>query len=78
MCSTCNYTMYDKVTELPEKQTDKPKEWLEQSLGFGSLVIRCDTNGKNYRLAVKGERNSEFKLYSCPTCRKFLWDYYIR
>ena len=73
MCSTCNHTTFNKIIESPEKPTDKPKEYLEQSLGFGSLLIRCDTNGKNYRLAVKDERNSEFKLYSCPTCRKALY-----
>lgn len=60
MCSTCNHKTYTKVTEQ--------KEWLEKGLGFGSLLIRCDPNGRNYRLAVKGEGNSEYKLYSCPSC----------
>lgn len=66
MCSTCNHTTYDKIGE-------KPNERLEQSLGFGSLLIRCDLDGKNYRLAVKDQWNSEFKLYACPTCQKKLW-----
>ena len=67
MCVTCDYTTYEKI-KVPVK--DKFQEHLEQSLGYGSLVIRCDTNGKNYRLAVKNEQNSEFKLYACPTCTK--------
>ena len=73
MCSTCDHTTFTRVVETSEKANDKPKEWLEQSLGFGSLLIRCDVDGKNYRLAVNGERNSEFKLYRCPTCGKEVW-----
>ena len=73
MCSTCNHTTYNRITEPPVKPNDKPKEYLEQELGFGSLVIRCDVDGKNYRLAVKGEHNSEFKMYRCPTCGKEVW-----
>lgn len=41
---------------------------LEQGLGMGSLVIRCDMNGQNYKLAVNGEPKSEFVIYRCPTC----------
>ena len=66
MCNTCNHTTYEKVGE-------KPDEKLEKELGFGSLLIRCDLDGKNYRLAIKNERNSEFKLYACPTCQRKLW-----
>ncbi len=57
MCSTCDYRKF-------ENKDGK----LEQSLGMGSLIIRCDVNGKNYRLAVKEETKSEFVLYRCPTC----------
>ncbi len=57
MCSICDYRNF-------ENKNGK----LEHSLGMGSLVIRCDQNGKNYRLAVKGEPKSEFILYRCPTC----------
>lgn len=57
MCSTCDYEGF-------ENKNGK----LEQALGMGSLIIRCDKNGKNYRLAVKDEPKSEFVLYWCPTC----------
>lgn len=62
MCSTCNYKMY-------EKNNGK----LETKLGMGSLIICCDLNGKNYKLAVKNEPKSEFVLYNCPTCGKKLY-----
>ena len=65
MCSTCNPKNFEKVSiEANGRVTEK----LEQSLGYGNLVIRCDTNGKNYLLAVKGESKSEFRMYRCPTC----------
>ena len=52
MCSTCNYKNFEKISiEANGRVTEK----LEQSLGYGSLVIRCDTDGKNYFLAVKGD-----------------------
>lgn len=70
MCSTCNYKTYEKVTI---QSGDKSEEKLQQSLGMGSLMIRCDTNGTNYCLLVKDEPKSEFRLYSCPTCGKKLW-----
>lgn len=62
MCSTCNYKTFDKVNVK-----------LQQSLGMGSLLICCDNNGRNYKLAVKGEEKSEFCLYNCPTCGKKLY-----
>lgn len=62
MCSTCNYKLF-------EKNNDK----LQNSLGLGSLLIRCDENGKNYKLAVNGEPKSEFILYHCPTCGRKLY-----
>lgn len=57
MCSTCNYNLYESKDGR-----------LEKHLGMGSLVIRCDLNGKNYKLAVNNEPKSEFALYRCPTC----------
>lgn len=62
MCSTCNYKDYEEVGGK-----------LEQSLGNGSLLIRCDLDGRNYKLAIKDERNSEFVLYKCPTCGRKLY-----
>lgn len=62
MCTTCNYKNYEEVNGK-----------LEQQLGIGNLVIRCDANGKNYKLAVKDEPRSEFVLYRCPTCGKKLY-----
>lgn len=40
---------------------------------MGSLIIRCDLNGKNYKLAVNNEPKSEFVSYNCPTCGKKLY-----
>lgn len=65
MCSTCNYKNFEKVSlEVNGRAVEK----LENSLGYGSLVIRCDPGGMNYTLAVKGEPKSDFRLYRCPTC----------
>lgn len=61
MCSVCNHKNF-------EEKDGK----LEKVLGMGSLLIRCDLNGKNYRLAVKDEPKSEYVLYNCPTCGKYL------
>ena len=57
MCSTCNYKDFEEVNGK-----------LEQLLGNGSLLIRCDIDGKNYKLAVKNEQKRECTLYRCPTC----------
>lgn len=62
MCSVCNY-----------KNFKEENGNLERSLGMGSLLIRCDLNGKNYKLAVKDEPKSEYVLYNCPTCGKNLY-----
>jgi hypothetical protein len=62
MCTTCNYKNYEEVNGK-----------LEQSLGMGNLLIRCDVNGKNYKLAVKDEPKSEYVIYKCPTCGKKLF-----
>ncbi len=62
MCNTCNYRNYENIDGK-----------LEHSLGMGSLLIRCDIGGKNYRLAVKNEIKSEYVLYYCPTCRRKLY-----
>lgn len=62
MCSTCNYKIY-------ENKDGK----LQQSLGMGSLVIRCNLDGKDYKLAVNNEPKSEFALYRCPTCGRKLF-----
>lgn len=62
MCSICNYKIY-------ENNNGK----LEKKLGMGSLVIRCDQDGKNYRIAVTNEIKSEFLIYRCPTCGQKLY-----
>ena len=49
-------------------------EKLERGMGYGSLVMRCDTNGRNYILAVKGEPKSDVKIYRCPTCGHRFFD----
>ena len=65
MCTTCDSTKFEgKVS------TDERVEKLEHRLGFGSLVIRCDMDGKNYTLGVKDEPKSDYKIYRCPTCGK--------
>ena len=63
MCSTCNYQNYESVSPF----------LLERSLGFGSLVIRYNTETHEYKLAVKDEQKSEFHVYRCPTCGKKLY-----
>ena len=65
MCSTCNYKNFDHVVI---EQGGRMVEKLERGLGYGSLVIRCDLNGKNYTLAVKNESKSDVRMYRCPTC----------
>lgn len=65
MCSTCNHRNFEKVSiEVNGRVVEK----LENGLGYGSLIIRCDPDGTNYNLAVKGEPKSEFRMYRCPTC----------
>ena len=69
MCSTCNHNYFKQVTvEVNGREVNR----LEQSLGYGSLAIRCDTTGRNYYLAVTNEPKSQFKLYRCPTCGRAL------
>ena len=62
MCTTCNYKNFEEVNGK-----------LEQALGMGNLLIRCDVNGKNYKLTVKDEPRSEYVIYKCPTCGKKLF-----
>lgn len=69
MCSTCNPSYFKKIALDVNGRT---VERLEQSLGYGSLAIRCDTNGRNWYLTVTNESKSQFKLYGCPTCRRML------
>lgn len=71
MCTTCNFNLFEKVSVDVNGRT---VEKLEQSLGYGSLVIRCDLTGKNYILSVKNEPKSEFRIYRCPTCGHELFD----
>ena len=69
MCSTCNHKNFETVSiEINGRTVER----LEQSLGYGSLVIRCNITGRNYYLAVKDEPKSEFKCYRCPTCGQML------
>lgn len=66
MCSTCNPKNFEKVVV---NETEK----LEQQLGFGNLVIRCDLNAKDYTMAVKTEPKSDYRIYRCPTCGRQLF-----
>lgn len=68
MCSTCNYKNY---TLNEDRDGNYGK--LEQSLGMGNLLIYCDDNGRNYKLAVKDQPKSAFTIYRCPTCGKVLY-----
>lgn len=70
MCSTCNHTTYEKITEIVN---GRERERLEHGLGYGSLVIRCDLNGNDYCLAVKDEPKSEIRMYRCLTCGRKLF-----
>lgn len=71
MCSTCDYRLFEKVSmEVNGRAVEK----LENSLGYGGLVIRCDPGGKNYSLAVHGDSKSDFRMYRCPTCGHIFLD----
>lgn len=65
MCSTCDYKKYDMVTV---NGTCK----LQTSLGTGKLVLRCDTNGRNWKIGITDNQRDEFTTYSCPTCGRRL------
>ena len=71
MCSTCNYKNFDRVVV---EQSGRMVEKLERGMGYGSLVMRCDLNGKNYTLAVKNEPKSDVRMYRCPTCGHEFFD----
>lgn len=71
MCSTCNYKNFEKISIEANGRT---MEKLEHSLGYGSLVMRCDIDGKNYTLAVKGEPKSDVRMYRCFTCGHEFFD----
>ena len=71
MCSTCNYKLFEKVSlEVNGRSIEK----LENSLGYGGLVIRCDPDGTNYTLAIHGDPKSDFRMYRCPTCGHTFFD----
>ena len=65
MCSTCNFKNFEKVTV---SGTDK----LQNNLGTGKMVLRCDMSGHNWKLGVTDNDRDEFVTYSCPTCGKAL------
>ena len=67
MCSTCNFKKYEKV------EITAGNVILQQNLGEGSLVIRCDPGGQKYRIAVKTEPRSEYRIYRCLTCGRQLF-----
>lgn len=62
-CRVCNHNGYTPTAD---------GERLEKSLGMGSLIIHCDVKGKNFKLGVKGDERSNFVIYKCPTCGRFL------
>lgn len=62
MCSTCDYIKFEVIDD----------ETIGQSIGFGDLQIQCDKKHQNYKVAIKDQPKSFYKLYYCPTCgRKF-------
>lgn len=65
MCSTCNYKNFEMVMV---NGTVK----LQNNLGVGKMVIRCDTTGQNWELGVNDDDRDRFTLYACPTCQKRL------
>ena len=71
MCSTCNYKNFEWVLiETNGRFVGK----YERSMGYGSLVMRCDIGGNNYTLGVKNEPKNEVRIYRCPTCGHLLLD----
>lgn len=71
MCSTCNPKTYTPVSI--QVSADRTEDKLQNPLGLGDLVIRCDLNGKNYFIAVKSQPNSAYRIYRCPTCGNKLY-----
>ena len=70
MCDTCNHTTYQPVTV---RSGDREETKLQQSIGLGSLVLRCDPGGKNYWIMASDDPRSAFRVYRCPTCGKNLF-----
>lgn len=66
MCSLCNYKNYEL------KENNKGEKYLEQNLGITNIKIKCDINGKNYKII--DSENKEYKIYRCFTCGKILPD----
>jgi hypothetical protein len=71
MCTTCDHKNFDKVSI---ENNGRVIEKLERSMGYGSLVMRCDLDGTNRVLAVKGEPKSDVRIYRCPTCGQLFLD----
>lgn len=64
MCSTCDFTKYNK--------TDTHLEY-DLGMPYPRMFIRCSHTGKNYQLVTTdGERENKFKMYRCITCGKIL------
>lgn len=71
MCTTCDYKTFERISI---ETNGRPVEKLERGMGYGSLVMRCDLDGTNRVLAVKGEPKSDVRIYRCPTCGHLFLD----
>ena len=67
MCSTCNYKEFDGY------RIDRTLSRFENRLGNTDIVLRCDENGKNWKLGIEGKYMNEFTIYRCPTCGRKLF-----
>lgn len=63
MCPTCHHTKFKAIDE----------ETIGQDLGLGDLQIQCDKKYENYKVAIKDQPKSGYKLYHCPTCGRRLY-----
>lgn len=66
MYSTCNYKNFETVMVNGNTK-------LQNNLGVGKMVIRCDITGRNWELGVKDDDRDKYILYWCPTCGRRLF-----
>ena len=63
MCVTCDYTKFEEIDD----------ETIGQSIGLGDLQIQCDKKHENYKIAIKDQKKSFYRIYYCPTCDRKLY-----
>ena len=65
MCSVCDPKGYALIHGVHS-------DFLQKEL-FGSLVMRCRTDGTHFSMLHAEHETHEYRVYFCPTCGRFLW-----